>query len=74
MKAIPRWDPETLWFYAELDERRNRLVLRDNLHAAYRLQAEVEYTNDRDLRAMASRYVDFCDRAYCEAAGLEYQP
>jgi hypothetical protein len=71
MKTITRWDPETLRFYAELDENQNRLWLRDNLHHAYRLQAEVEFTNDGDLQAMVSRYVRFCDRGYCAAAGLE---
>jgi hypothetical protein len=68
MKRPHRWKLE---LYAELDEHQHRLMLRDNLHAAYRLQAEIEFTNDRNLRAVVSRYVEFCDRGYCEAAGLE---
>jgi hypothetical protein len=68
-----RWKLEQLEQYAELDERRNRLRLRDNLHLAYRFQAEVQFSNDRDLRAIVSRYLEFCDRGYCEAAGLEYR-
>jgi hypothetical protein len=71
--TVFRWDIETLRLYAELDERQNRLRLRDHLHAAYGLQAEIEFTNDSELKAMVSRYVKFCDRGYCEASGLEYR-
>jgi hypothetical protein len=59
--------------YAYLDERRKRFRLRDNLHGAYRLASELEFTGDRDLRAMVSKYVAFCDREYCAASGLEYR-
>lgn len=67
----PRWNLELLELYAELNPRQKRLRLRDNLHAAYRLQEGVEFTNDVDLRALVSWYVQFCDRGYCRAAGLE---
>jgi hypothetical protein len=70
MKMPPRWKLE---LYAELNERQHRMRLRDNLHRAYRLQGELQFTNDRDLRAMVSKYVEFCDRAYCAASGLEYR-
>jgi hypothetical protein len=71
MKTITRWDPDRLRLYAELDEFQHRLRLRDNLHRAYELEREIEFTSDRDLRALVSWYVKFCDRGYCRAAGLE---
>jgi hypothetical protein len=67
-------DPDNLRLYAaELDARQHRLLLRDHLHAAYRIQIEIQFTNDSELKAMVSRYVKFCDRGYCEASGLEYR-